>query len=81
MERTFTSDSTELRAKNSPLPTQTPRWEHFTHQTAIGIRGYGNSPDEAFAQSALAMMAVITDPRRIEAHSVVTLECRVPDLE
>lgn len=81
MERTFTSSYLNLRANNSPLPTQTPRWEHFAHQTDIGIRGYGNSPDEAFAQLALAMMAAITDPRRIEARNVVTLECRAPDLE
>lgn len=81
MERTITRDNLKLRANNSPLPTQTPRWEHFAHQTDIGIRGYGNSPDEAFAQLALAMMAAMTDPRRIEARSVVTLECRAPDLE
>lgn len=81
MESTFTSDNLKVRASNSPLPTQTPRWEHFAHQTDIGIRGYGNSPDEAFAQLALAVMAAITDPRRIEARNVVTLECRAPDLE
>lgn len=81
MERTFTSDNTELRSKDSPLPIQAPRWEHFAHQNDIGVRGYGNSPDGAFAQLALAMIAAITDPRCIEAHSVVTLECRASDLE
>ena len=64
----------------SAAPTA-PRWEHFAHAADIGVRGYGRTPDEAFAQAALAMMAVIADPERIEAHQTVTLECRAPDLE
>lgn len=63
-----------------PQPT-VPRWEHFAHQADIGVRGYGRTPEEAFAQTALALTAVITEPQRIEAHSAVTLECRAPDLE
>ncbi len=81
MERTFTSENLNPRAIDSPPPMQAPRWEHFDHQNDIGVRGYGNTPDEAFAQLALAMMAAMTDLHRIEAHSVVTLECRAPDLE
>lgn len=81
MERTFTNENPTPRVIDSPRATRTPRWEHFAHQTNIGVRGYGNSPDAAFAQLALATMAAITDLRYIEAHSVVTLECRAPDLE
>lgn len=58
-----------------------PCWEHFAHAADIGVRGYGHTPDEAFAQAALAMMAVIAEPRRIEAHEAVILDCRAPDLE
>jgi SHS2 domain-containing protein len=64
-----------------PPESRPPCWEHFAHAADIGVRGYGRTPDEAFAQAALAMMAVITDPQRIEAHETVTLECRAPDLE
>ncbi|MBT9613287.1 MAG: archease, partial [Burkholderiales bacterium] len=34
-------------------------WEHFTHGADIGVRGFGNTPSEAFEQAALAMTAVI----------------------
>jgi len=81
MERISASENPNPRVIDSPGATQTPRWEHFTHQSDIGIRGYGGSPDEAFTQLALALMAAIPDPRCIEAHSAVTLECRAPDLE
>lgn len=63
------------------VPPMAPSWEHFAHAADIGVRGYGRTPDEAFAQAALAMIAVITEPQRIEAHETVTLECRAPDLE
>ena len=58
-----------------------PSWEHFSHQADIGVRGYGHCPAEAFNQAALALIAVITDPRRIEPHDTLTIECRAPDLE
>lgn len=58
-----------------------PSWEHFSHQTdMIGVRGYGHCPEEAFAQAALAMIALIADPRRIQPHETLSIECRAPDL-
>ncbi|HWS02470.1 MAG TPA: archease [Gammaproteobacteria bacterium] len=71
------------RSSNAPLGTQphAPSWEHFAHQADIGVRGYGHCPEEAFNQTALALIAVITDPRCIEPHETLTLECRAPDLE
>jgi SHS2 domain-containing protein len=39
-------------------------WQHFPHDADIGVRGIGRSKAEAFEQAALAMTAVITDPRR-----------------
>ena len=30
-----------------------PSWEHFAHDADIGIRGWGATPAEAFAQAAL----------------------------
>ena len=56
-------------------------WEHFAHAADVGVRGYGRDPGEAFAQTALAMMAVIANPQQIEAREAIRIECRAPDLE
>lgn len=56
-------------------------WEHFEHGADIGVRGYGHSPAEAFAQAALALTAVITDPELIEPRERAVIECRAPDQE
>jgi hypothetical protein len=39
-----------------------PLWEAFAHDADIGVRGYGFTPDEAFANAALGMMPMVTDP-------------------
>ncbi len=44
----------------------TPHWEHFEHQADMGVRGFGNTPAEAFEQAALAMSAIITELSLIE---------------
>lgn len=67
--------------KMTPLSRPVPRWEHFAHAADIGVRGYGRDADEAFAQTALAMTAVIAEPQHIEPHEAITLECRAHDLE
>ncbi|MEX2353352.1 MAG: archease, partial [Gammaproteobacteria bacterium] len=36
-------------------------WEHFSHDADIGIRGYGDTIESAFAQAAIAMTAVICE--------------------
>ena len=41
-------------------------WEHFSHQADMGIRGRGPSKAEAFEQAALALTAVITDPKTVQ---------------
>jgi len=57
------------------------RWEHFPHDADIGIRGIGNKLNEAFEQAALAMTAVVTDPRWVKTSEVVTITCQAPDNE
>ncbi|MEW5891370.1 MAG: archease, partial [Pseudomonadota bacterium] len=37
-------------------------WEHFRHGADIGVRGIGDTLGEAFAQGALALTAVVTEP-------------------
>jgi SHS2 domain-containing protein len=56
-------------------------WEHFEHGADIGVRGYGLSLSEAFAQAARALIAVITDPELIESREQVTIECHAADPE
>jgi SHS2 domain-containing protein len=57
------------------------RWEHFSHEADVGIRGYGRSLAEAFEQAALAMTAAITDPGTIAPNEEVRLDCEAPDHE
>jgi SHS2 domain-containing protein len=56
-------------------------WEHFHHVADIGVRGYGATVEEAFAQTALALTAVIADPAVIVPRLPVAIECTAPDQE
>jgi SHS2 domain-containing protein len=59
----------------------TAAWEHFEHQADIGVRGIGRDLAEAFAQAALAMTAIITDPAGVRPEHSVHLDCRETDPE
>jgi SHS2 domain-containing protein len=56
-------------------------WQHFQHMADIGVHGFGTTLDEAFAQAALAMTGVITDPALVNQDSVVEVFCTAPDRE
>ncbi|MGD8630972.1 MAG: archease [Gammaproteobacteria bacterium] len=56
-------------------------WEHFEHRADIGVRGIGRDLAEAFAQAALAMTAIITDPAGVRPVHSVHLACSEPDPE
>ncbi len=56
-------------------------WEHFPHQSDIGVRGVGASPAEAFEQAALALTAVMSDPDTVEAREMVSVACEAPDID
>jgi tRNA nucleotidyltransferase (CCA-adding enzyme) len=56
-------------------------WEHFEHQADIGVRGIGRDMAEAFAQAALAMTAIITDPASVQPEMTVSLACQEADSE
>jgi tRNA nucleotidyltransferase (CCA-adding enzyme) len=45
------------------------------------VRGIGPSRDEAFAQAALALTAVLTDPQAVRAQEAVEITCTAPDDE
>jgi tRNA nucleotidyltransferase (CCA-adding enzyme) len=67
-------------ASRDPVP-ETPSWEHFHHMADLGVRGYGNTLEEAFEQTALALTAVITDPAAVTPSRPVPIECTAPDRE
>jgi tRNA nucleotidyltransferase (CCA-adding enzyme) len=60
---------------------RTTHWEHFPHDADIGVRGIGASKEEAFAQAALALTAVITDPHAVVPRECVEIACEAPDDE
>jgi len=41
-------------------------YETFEHEADIGIRGFGSTPEEAFANAAAALYSVMVDLSRVE---------------
>lgn len=56
-------------------------WEHFEHGADIGVRGIGATREEAFAEAALALTAVITDPAGVAGVTTIEVACAAPDDE
>ena len=59
----------------------TAGWEHFSHGSDIGVRGFGCSVEEAFEQAAVALTAIVADVWRIAERETVEVRCDAPDLE
>lgn len=57
------------------------RWEHFPHGADIGVRGLGATREQAMEQAAMAMTAVIADPKAIEERQMVEVTAEAPDDE
>jgi len=57
------------------------RWEHFPHQADIGIRGFGETKEQAFEQAAAALTAVITDLDKVAPAEKVQISCSADDDE
>ena len=56
-------------------------WEHYSHTADMGIRGFGESMEEAFESAALAMVAVNVDLEKIKHEEKVTIICSEDDIE
>jgi SHS2 domain-containing protein len=54
------------------------QWQHFAHEADIGVRGFGDSKEEAFEQAALELTAVVTDPETVYAAEIVSVNCEAP---
>ena len=59
----------------------TASWQHYEHEADIGVLGIGGSLADAFAQAALAMTAIITDPGSVSADIGIDIECKADDPE
>jgi tRNA nucleotidyltransferase (CCA-adding enzyme) len=59
----------------------TGHWEHFPHEADMGVRGIAPSLEQAFAQAAVALTAVITDPATVRPQETVTITAADPDPE
>ena len=56
-------------------------WEHFHHESDIGVRGIGATVEEAFEQTALALTAIISDPASVRPELEVVIQCSAPNHE
>ncbi|MDH3713066.1 MAG: archease [Gammaproteobacteria bacterium] len=56
-------------------------WEHFQHSADIGVRGFGGRLEEAFAQSAVALTAIITEPNRVRPQLAVKISCHCGNVD
>jgi tRNA nucleotidyltransferase (CCA-adding enzyme) len=57
------------------------RWEHYPHDADVGIRGCGPTRALAYEQAALAMAAIVVDPRSVAESQSVDVDCEAPDDE
>ena len=56
-------------------------WETFDHVADIGVRGFGRSVEEAFANGAMALFSImIEDLSRVEAEETVHISCSSFDM-
>jgi len=72
------------RAQISPSGCMAYRekgWEHFSHGSDIGVRGVGNTLEEAFEQAAVALTAVVADIGSVQEKEAVEVCCEAPDME
>lgn len=56
-------------------------WEHFEHGADIGVRGVGQTVEEAFAEAGRALTAVITTIENVACKEWRVIECRGDDME
>jgi tRNA nucleotidyltransferase (CCA-adding enzyme) len=62
-----------------PIPDMSG-WEHVPHDADIGVRGFGQTLEQAFEQAALALTAVVTHAE-VRPQTSVQVSCEAPDPE
>ena len=56
-------------------------WEHYSHTADMGIRGFGESIEQAFANAAVALVAVNVEPEKVLLETKIQITCRDDDIE
>ena len=56
-------------------------WEHFAHQADIGIKASDDNLSDAFADAAVALVAIITEPEKVEPAESVEIKCSAENNE
>ena len=56
-------------------------YETFEHKADMGVRGIGESFEQAFEETAKAMFSIMTGLEKVEAENVVEVEANAKDLE
>jgi SHS2 domain-containing protein len=56
-------------------------WEHFSHPADVGVRGVAETLEEAFAEAAYAMVAVMCDPKKVRPLEPIDVLCESMDVE
>lgn len=59
----------------------TRRYRYFDHEADIGIEAQGKTVDEAFANAALGMFAIMAEPATVIPEQEVAVEFDEADLE
>ncbi|TCS72988.1 SHS2 domain-containing protein [Sulfuritortus calidifontis] len=59
----------------------TRRYRYFDHEADIGIEARGKTVDEAFANAALGMFAIMAEPATVLPEQEVAVEFEEADLE
>ncbi|MGR8934347.1 MAG: archease [Gammaproteobacteria bacterium] len=55
------------------------RWEHFAHSADQGVRGFGQTVEEAFEQAAVALTALVCAPEDVQCRDCSAIECASED--
>ena len=64
--RTHDTPPTECTGLAAPAPTTTAGWEQFDVDADVGVRAWGPTRTEAFAQAALGVFALIVSPDEVD---------------
>lgn len=85
-KRVESRESRVNRSQLCPRPSTNtdallPHWEHFEHKADVGVRGIGPTKESAFEQAALAMLAVITNPKLVRPGEQIVIRCEAPSDE
>lgn len=70
-----------MRGDPPGASVESSRWEHFHHEADVGVRGIAPDVAGAFAQAALALVAVVCPPERVRPRQVVELRVEPPQGE